>query len=83
MAYGENDGATIGYLIGEEGKGLNYMFMMMNNARLSVGLEGVAIAERAYQESRKFRPRECKPRASPEKALTRWRSSATPMCAVC
>ncbi|MEZ5916552.1 MAG: acyl-CoA dehydrogenase [Parvularculaceae bacterium] len=53
MAYGENDGA-IGYLIGEEGKGLNYMFTMMNNARLSVGLEGVAIAERAYQKAASF-----------------------------
>ncbi|MCA8888646.1 MAG: acyl-CoA dehydrogenase family protein, partial [Parvularculaceae bacterium] len=53
MAYGETDGA-IGYLIGEEGKGLNYMFTMMNNARLSVGLEGVAIAERAYQKAASF-----------------------------
>jgi len=44
------DGAT-GYLIGEEGSGLKYMFTMMNNARLSVGLQGVAIAERAYQHA--------------------------------
>ncbi len=44
------DGAT-GYLIGEEGLGLKYMFTMMNNARLSVGLQGVAIAERAYQHA--------------------------------
>ena len=48
MSYGDNDGA-IGYLVGEENKGLAYMFTMMNNARLSVGLEGVAIAERALQ----------------------------------
>ena len=53
MSYGESDGA-VGYLVGEENKGLNYMFTMMNNARLSVGLEGVAIAERAYQKAATF-----------------------------
>ncbi len=53
MQYGEDDGA-IGYLIGEENKGLAYMFTMMNNARLSVGLEGVGIAERAYQKAAHF-----------------------------
>lgn len=53
MSYGENDGA-VGYLVGEENKGLAYMFTMMNNARLSVGLEGVAIAERAYQKAAAF-----------------------------
>jgi len=50
MSYGENSGA-IGYLIGEEGKGLHCMFTMMNNARISVGLQGVALAERAYQHA--------------------------------
>ena len=50
MAYGEKDGAT-GYLIGEPHRGLEYMFIMMNAARLSVGLEGVAVAERAYQRA--------------------------------
>lgn len=44
------EGAT-GYLIGEANEGLKYMFTMMNNARLSVGLQGVAIAERAYQHA--------------------------------
>ncbi len=44
------DGA-IGYLVGEENSGLKYMFTMMNNARLCVGLQGVAIAERAYQHA--------------------------------
>ena len=53
MAYGDNTGA-IGYLIGEENKGLQYMFTMMNNARLAVGLEGVAIAERATQRAANF-----------------------------
>jgi alkylation response protein AidB-like acyl-CoA dehydrogenase len=50
MVYGEQDGAT-GYLVGEPHRGLEYMFIMMNAARLSVGLEGVAIAERAYQRA--------------------------------
>ena len=44
------DGAT-GYLIGEESQGMRYMFTMMNNARLSVGLEGLAIGEAAYQQA--------------------------------
>ncbi|WP_028470262.1 acyl-CoA dehydrogenase [Neptunomonas japonica] len=50
MAFGENAGA-VGYLIGQEGKGLACMFTMMNNARLAVGLQGVAISERAYQQA--------------------------------
>ena len=53
MAYGDNEGA-VGYLIGEENRGIEYMFTMMNNARLGVGLEGVAIAERAYQQARDY-----------------------------
>ena len=47
------DGA-VGYLVGEENMGLKYMFTMMNNARLSVGLQGVAIAERAYQHAHAY-----------------------------
>ncbi|MBU6330561.1 MAG: acyl-CoA dehydrogenase family protein, partial [Acidobacteria bacterium] len=53
MSYGENDGA-VGYLIGEENHGMRYMFTMMNNARLSVGLEGLALAERAYQDALQY-----------------------------
>jgi alkylation response protein AidB-like acyl-CoA dehydrogenase len=53
MAFGENDGA-IGYLLGEENKGLACMFTMMNHARLGVGLQGVAISDRAYQLARSF-----------------------------
>lgn len=48
MIYGDHAGA-IGYLIGEENRGLNCMFTMMNSARLGVGLQGVAVAERATQ----------------------------------
>jgi acyl-CoA dehydrogenase len=50
MAYGDKAGA-IGHLIGEENRGLEYMFTMMNFARLEVGIEGVALAERAYQHA--------------------------------
>ena len=50
MIFGDNGGA-IGYLVGEENKGLNCMFTMMNNARLAVGVQGVAVAERAYQQA--------------------------------
>src|SRR4051794_9033436 len=50
LAFGDNGGA-VGYLVGEENRGLEYMFIMMNAARFSVGLQGVAIAERAYQHA--------------------------------
>jgi Acyl-CoA dehydrogenases len=50
MAFGDKGGAT-GWLVGEENKGLALMFTMMNNARLAVGLEGVAQAERATQKA--------------------------------
>ena len=48
MSFGDNQGA-IGYLVGEENNGLASMFTMMNHARISVGVQGVAISERAYQ----------------------------------
>jgi alkylation response protein AidB-like acyl-CoA dehydrogenase len=53
MSFGD-DGGAVGYLIGEEGRGLSYMFTMMNSARLSVGIQGLAIAERAYQQAATF-----------------------------
>ena len=53
LSYGDNGGA-VGYMIGEPGRGLEYMFSMMNNARQSVGLQGMAIAERAYQQAREY-----------------------------
>ncbi len=51
MSYGESSDGAIGYLIGDEHDGLRCMFTMMNNARLNVGLQGVAVAERAYQHA--------------------------------
>ena len=53
MSFGEKGGA-VGYLVGEPNRGLEYMFTMMNHARLNVGLEGVAISERAYQQARAY-----------------------------
>jgi hypothetical protein len=50
LQYGDNGGA-IGYLVGEENRGLEYMFIMMNAARYAVGMQGIAIAERAYQQA--------------------------------
>lgn len=50
MLFGEKEGA-IGYLVGEENRGLEYMFIMMNEARFSVGLQGLSISDRAYQHA--------------------------------
>jgi alkylation response protein AidB-like acyl-CoA dehydrogenase len=50
LSFGDEGGA-VGYLVGEEHKGMRCMFTMMNNARLAVGQEGVAITERAYQQA--------------------------------
>ncbi len=48
LAFGDGGGA-IGYLVGEENRGLEYMFIMMNEARFGVGVQGLAVADRAYQ----------------------------------
>ncbi|MDC0092690.1 acyl-CoA dehydrogenase [Alphaproteobacteria bacterium] len=53
MAYGENEGA-IGYMLGEEGRGIEYMFIMMNRARFDVGLQGMAISEAARQKAHEY-----------------------------
>jgi len=53
LQYGDNGGA-VGYLVGQENRGLEYMFIMMNAARYAVGVQGIAIAERAYQKAVAF-----------------------------
>ena len=53
LAFGDS-GAATGYLVGEKNRGLEYMFTMMNLARLGVGVEGLGIAERAYQQARAY-----------------------------
>jgi alkylation response protein AidB-like acyl-CoA dehydrogenase len=54
MSYGEHGEGAVGYLVGEPNQGMRYMFKMMNNARLSVGLEGLSLAERAYQDALQY-----------------------------
>ena len=53
MSYGDNGGA-VGYMVGPEHGGMRAMFTMMNNARLSVGLQGLSLTERAYQQARDY-----------------------------
>ncbi|WP_085584014.1 acyl-CoA dehydrogenase [Thalassospira mesophila] len=53
LAFGD-DGGALGYMVGEEGKGLAAMFTMMNNARLAVGQQGIALGERAYQQALEY-----------------------------
>ena len=58
LIFGDNKGAVgegaIGHLVGEENRGLEYMFIMMNAARFAVGMQGIAVAERAYQKAVSF-----------------------------
>ena len=53
LQYGDHGGA-VGFLVGEENRGLEYMFIMMNAARYAVGVQGIAVAERAYQTAVQF-----------------------------
>ena len=53
LQYGDHGGA-VGYIVGQENRGLEYMFIMMNAARYAVGVQGIAIAERAYQKAAQF-----------------------------
>lgn len=54
LNYGEKGDGAIGYLVGEPNRGLEYMFIMMNAARFSVGVQGIALADRAYQSSLEY-----------------------------
>jgi len=53
LQFGDHGGA-LGYLVGEENRGLEYMFVMMNAARFAVGMQGIALAERAYQKAVRY-----------------------------
>ena len=53
LQFGDHGGAA-GYIVGEENRGLEYMFIMMNSARYAVGMQGIAIAERSYQKAVTF-----------------------------
>jgi 3-(methylsulfanyl)propanoyl-CoA dehydrogenase len=54
MKFGEKGKGAVGYLVGEPNRGLEYMFIMMNAARFSVGVQGYAVADRAYQHSLEY-----------------------------
>ena len=69
MSFGEGGGVdggggAVGYLLGEENRGIEYMFTMMNNARLAIGVEGVGVAERAYQHARDYAAERVQSRAT-------------------
>ena len=53
LQFGDHGGA-VGYVVGQENRGLEYMFVMMNAARYAVGMQGIAVAERAYQKAAAF-----------------------------
>ena len=53
LQFGDHGGA-VGYLVGQENRGLEYMFIMMNAARFAVGVQGIAISDRAYQKAVRF-----------------------------
>src|SRR6476659_9522066 len=53
LQFGDHGGA-VGYLVGQENRGLEYMFSMMNAARFAVGLQGIAVAERAYRQAASY-----------------------------
>ena len=83
MTMGDHGGA-IGYLIGEENRGMLCMFTMMNQARLGVGLEGVGIADRAYQQALAYaQERKPGPRRRQDRATGSIRSSCIPTSSAC
>ena len=82
LSYGEEKGA-VGYLVGVENRGLEYMFTMMNHARLGVGIEGVAIAQRAYQHALEYAKTRVQGARSGSAAATASPSSIIPTCGEC
>ncbi len=68
MKFGEKGEGAVGYLIGQENRGLNTMFIMMNAARLAVGIQGVAVAERATQHAVAYAKERKQGRASTDKS---------------
>src|SRR5713226_1537292 len=77
MSYGEGEGA-VGWRVGEENRGLECMFTMMNSERLLVGVQGVAIAERAYQQAREYARTRVQDQQTSEQRDARGSDSATP-----
>ena len=81
MKYGEKGEGAVGYLVGEENRGLNVMFIMMNAARLAVGMQGVAVAERATQRAIAYAKERRQGRARRRRRRAWRRSSSTPTSA--
>ncbi len=54
LAFGDEGDGAVGYLVGDENAGMKYMFTMMNTARVGVGIEGLAVGERSYQQALAF-----------------------------
>jgi len=75
--------APFGYLVGQENKGLAHMFTMMNEARQKVGLQGLGIAERAYQAARDYAKERVQAGRRGRRAETGSPSSITPMYGEC
>ena len=82
LAFGDHGGA-VGYIVGEENRGLEYMFVMMNLARFGVGMQGVGLAERARTSARRLCARARAGRATGEGRRPTPASSAIPTCAGC
>ncbi len=80
LQFGDHGGA-IGYLVGEENRGLEYMFIMMNAARFAVGVQGIAVAERAYQKAVHYAKDRVQSRARGRLAATGARHHPSPRCA--
>ena len=83
LQYGDHGGA-VAYLVGQENRGLEYMFIMMNAARFGVGVQGIALAERAYQKAVAYARDRVQGRAGRRLADRRPApSSTTPTCGAC
>ena len=82
LSFGDNEGA-VGYLVGEEHQGMRLMFIMMNAARLHVGTQGMAVAEKAYQLALAYAKERKQGTALGRPGAPRAPSSTTPTCAAC
>jgi len=79
----QRTGWRYAWLVGEENRGLEYMFIMMNAARFGVGVEGVGIAERAFQRARQYARERIQGTELGANDTSACRSSATLMCGAC
>ena len=83
LNYGEKGDGAVGYLVGEPNRGLEYMFIMMNAARFSVGVQGIALADRAYQSALEYAKERVQGRDLNPGSQRPRQSSSIPTCAGC